>query len=553
MMRCYFPFTAVVGQDDFKLCLLLNLVDPTIGGILATGDKGAGKTTTVRALSQLMGADFPFVNLPIGATQDSVLGSVDIEVLINQKKILVDKGLLAKSNGGFLYIDEVNLLNDYLIDILLDASSSGGYHLERDGISQWLESRFCLVGTMNPEEGDLRPQLRDRFGLCVNIKATTEHTLRKKIALQRMDFDTDNQLFYDRFKDREVKLQSQVFLAREILNEVNISDQVQDTAITLALEARVEGVRADILLLKTARAYAALLGKKEATLEMLHKIAPFVLSHRSMDADTSSDHQNDRDQGSSQDNDSHSPQDDSQFNTSSFQLPQSVKKGLKFSKQKPSKKPKPRNFSTTTAIQSSSLSYNKTIDLVKTLKNYLTKQRFTLVYKPLVDKPVHYVVFLLDTSGSMVINQQLGYIKGIVQKTVYSNKFTKVQYALVTLDKSSARVLQRFTTDTKKIIENSYALSATGKTNLGAAFMKVAELIKSVNKKSLDLFILTDGKVNEGAQKPMEFAIRVYKRYLSSKVNKTTVVDTEHHFVKLAKAKYLAKRLSVAYEPCVFV
>ena len=166
MYKSIFPFTAICGQDDFKLALLLCMIDPSLGGVLALGDKGTGKTTTVRALQSLMKnieSDFPFVNLPIGATEDRVLGSVHLETLINEKKLEVQKGLLSKAHQGILYIDEINLLNDYLMDVLLDASSSGGYFLERDTISQWLDSRFCLVGTMNPEEGDLRPQLLDRF------------------------------------------------------------------------------------------------------------------------------------------------------------------------------------------------------------------------------------------------------------------------------------------------------------------------------------------------------------------------------------------------------
>ena len=275
-----FPFTGIVGQDDFKLCLLLNVIDPTIGGVLATGDKGTGKTTAVRALSQLMGTDFPFINLPIGATEDRVLGNVNLEVLLKEKKVLVEKGLLAKAHQGFLYIDEVNLLNEYLMDILLDASASGGYHLEREGVSQWLDSRFCLVGTMNPEEGALRPQLLDRFGLNVLISTPKDIATRKKIANNRFIFDTDAHGFYSDLKEDEAFLQSRILKAKERLTSIYIPEEVKDMCARLTLQNKVEGMRADILLLKTARAYASFLNKGEVTKEEVLKIAPFVLQHR---------------------------------------------------------------------------------------------------------------------------------------------------------------------------------------------------------------------------------------------------------------------------------
>lgn len=277
-----FPFTAIVGQEDFKLCLLLNLIDPALGGVLASGDKGTGKTTTVRALSQLMGSEhFPFVNLPLGATEDRVLGSIALEPLINEKKKVVEAGLLAQANGGILYIDEINLLNDYLMDVLLDAAASGGYYLEREGISQWLESRVCLVGTMNPEEGELRPQLLDRFGLCVDIFTPTSLDQRQQITARRLSFDTHPALFLSRYAVEEDSLKQRILAARESIGEVLISGEVSKKCSEMALEHKVEGMRADILLLKAARAYAVYQGRGKVEAQDVELIAPFVLRHRS--------------------------------------------------------------------------------------------------------------------------------------------------------------------------------------------------------------------------------------------------------------------------------
>ncbi|MEM6720894.1 MAG: VWA domain-containing protein [Bacteroidota bacterium] len=543
-----FPFTSIIAQDDFKLCLLLNLIDPAIGGVLATGDKGTGKTTTVRALSQLMGNDFPFINLPIGATEDRVLGSVNLEALINQKKTIVDKGLLAKANHGFLYIDEVNLLNDYLMDVLLDAAASGGYHLEREGISQWLESRFCLVGTMNPEEGDLRPQLKDRFGLSVHITTPKEILIRKEIASKRLDFDTNTAHFCEQVATEEAMLKSQVIVAKQKVGTVTIPETIKDAAAQLTIENKVEGLRADILLLKTARAYAALQNETEVTIEMLHKIAPFVLAHRSNDFQPPESKSENDDGSSNTENEATESQENTQENTS-FQLPESVKNGLKFSVHQASKK---KEIALQTLNEYKNTPYIATpqssIALVKTIKNYVATEKFTAIYKQVTKKTTAKIVFLLDTSASMAIDKQLGYVKGIVQKTIASYPFKKVAYAIVALENASARIVQHFTTDHEKLYEINHQLQAGGKTNLGSAFFKVFELLKSINKKTVQLFVLTDGKVNAGHENPFEFAIKNYKTYLS-KLSNTTIVDTENGFVKLERAKLLADRLRVNYLP----
>lgn len=279
-----FPFTAIYAQEDFKLALILCMIDPGLGGVLALGDKGTGKTTTVRGLSHLMQhgiADFPFVNLPIGATEDRVLGTIRLDILINEKRTEVQQGLLAAANQGILYIDEVNLLNDYLMDVLLDAAASGGYHLERDTISKWFESKFCLVGTMNPEEGELRPQLLDRFGLSVTVKTPMDRLDRMEIINRRLQFDTDTPDFLKKYETQEQQLAQQIMYARAQLKQVSYSDIILSNIADTCIQYQVEGLRADILLLKAARAHAAFYSKREVTTDDIHRVMPFVLSHRS--------------------------------------------------------------------------------------------------------------------------------------------------------------------------------------------------------------------------------------------------------------------------------
>lgn len=284
-----YPYSAIVGQEDFKLALELNLIDRSIGGVLVVGDKGTGKTTTVRSLSQLMEeiqTDFNLVNLPIGASEDRVLGSADLEKLINEKKQILQKGLLAQAHQGILYIDEINLLPDYLTDILLDAAASGGYHLEREGLSLWQPSQFCLVGTMNPEEGELRPQLLDRFGLCVEVKTPTELSVRKTISQRRIVFDQAPKKLYEMFQEQESRIQQTIIRATAQVNTLEVNDELYEYACNLGIMHEVEGVRADILLIKAAKAYTALLNQSQLTFAHIDRIAPLVLRHRAKSTPT---------------------------------------------------------------------------------------------------------------------------------------------------------------------------------------------------------------------------------------------------------------------------
>jgi magnesium chelatase subunit D len=265
-----FPFSAVVGQEDVKLALVLAALDSAIGGVLLRGQKGSAKTTLARGLAALLADDAPFVELPVGATEDRVVGALDLEAALTQGEHRFRPGLLAAADGGVLYVDEVNLLPDHLVDVLLDVSVSGVNRVERDGISHSHPARFVLVGSMNPEEGDLRPQLLDRFGLAVDVVAPTDPAVRADIVRARLAFDAGA----GAGDDSELRER----LASARLGAV--PSALVDVVARLCVSVGAEGLRADIVICRAAAALAGWEGRDEATAEDVRRVAPLALAHR---------------------------------------------------------------------------------------------------------------------------------------------------------------------------------------------------------------------------------------------------------------------------------
>ncbi|MEU2656652.1 putative cobaltochelatase [Streptomyces sp. NPDC007325] len=312
-MSTRYPFTAVVGMDDLRLALLLNAVSPAVGGVLVRGEKGTAKSTAVRALAELLpevavvagcrfscdpaspdpacpdgphgdgGSDARparMVELPVGASEDRLVGSLDIERALADGVKAFEPGLLADAHRGILYVDEVNLLHDHLIDVLLDAAAMGRSHVEREGVSVRHAARFLLVGTMNPEEGELRPQLLDRFGLTVEVAASRVPEERVEVVRRRLAFEDDPAGFAARWAGEETALRERIVTARELLPRVVLGDAVllQIAATCAAFE--VDGMRADIVMARTATALAAWAGRDEVTSEDVRQAALLALPHR---------------------------------------------------------------------------------------------------------------------------------------------------------------------------------------------------------------------------------------------------------------------------------
>ena len=316
--RRVFPFTSVIGQEEMKLALLLNVIDPRIGGVMIMGDRGTGKSTTIRALADLLPAievvegdpynssledpdlqsndvrekidsgselkkgekQVPMIDLPLGATEDRLCGTIDIEKALSEGVRAFEPGLLAKANRGLLYVDEVNLLDDHLVDVLLDSAASGWNTVEREGISVRHPARFVLIGSGNPEEGELRPQLLDRFGMSVEVRTVREAKLRVQVVDQRTAFDNDPESFSDSVQEKQESLQQKVVDAQNILNEVVIDEDLRLRISAVCGELDVDGLRGDIVTNRAARALAAFEGRKEVTEEDIARVVSTALRHR---------------------------------------------------------------------------------------------------------------------------------------------------------------------------------------------------------------------------------------------------------------------------------
>ncbi|MDE1166564.1 MAG: ATP-binding protein [Pseudomonas sp.] len=275
----HFPLAAVVGADALKLALCLTAIDPKIGGVLIEGPRGMAKSTLARGLADLL-ASGQFVTLPLGTTEERLVGTLDLDAALGQGRAQFSPGVLAKADGGVLYVDEVNLLADHLVDLLLDVAASGTNRVERDGISHSHSAQFVLIGTMNPEEGELRPQLLDRFGLNVTLQAKPEPQARGQIIRRRLAFDSDPQAFCAHWAGEQQALQARCQQAREQLAAIELDDQALAIITQRCFDAGVDGLRADLVWLRAARAHAAWRGGQAISPADIDAVAEFALRHR---------------------------------------------------------------------------------------------------------------------------------------------------------------------------------------------------------------------------------------------------------------------------------
>lgn len=558
-MSPHFPFSAVVGQEQLKLALILNAIDRKIGGVLISGSRGIAKSTLARGLADLpaIGSKH-FVTLPLGATEEQLIGSLSLEKALQNQQIEFKAGLLAKADNGVLYVDEVNLLPDHLVDQLLDVAASGVNHIERDGISHQHTARFVLIGTMNPEEGELRPQLLDRFALCVELQEKLSTEERVLAVQRRIQFDNDPAVMTQAFNHAQSELNQKILSAQEQLSNVVLCTETQLMIAELCAEAGCEGLRADIAMQRAAKAYAAWLGETEVTASHIEVIADFVLCHRRHnETSTSSSMQSPSSQsippqpplgGFQENSEQHS---DSANNDDWGEMPpESLTAGA--TRKLTPFNDKKKSLTTDTAKSGRHLEFaqhgRKHSTQTKQSRIHwpatLTRQALQS-YDPLQpvfaqhhhqSKMLNLVV--LDISGSSLHAQGVNNALGAVEWLYHQSYLQRHQFGLIRFGNDQAEWAIKPQQPGQTFKPHLANLHAGGGTPLAAALELVSRVYQQTqrNKKTpeLRIYIMTDG-ISRHPTPNIQWQCPVQ------------VIDIERTPIRLGKAKQLAERLHAEY------
>lgn len=592
-MRPY-PFSAIVGHDQLRLALLLCAVRPEIGGALIRGEKGTAKSTAVRGLAALLsaatGSDSGLVEMPLGATEDRVIGSLDLQRVLRDGEHAFSPGLLARAHGGVLYVDEVNLLHDHLVDVLLDAAAMGRVHIERDGISHSHEARFVLIGTMNPEEGELRPQLLDRFGLTVDVHASRDVDVRVQVIRQRMAYEADPDGFAERYAAADAELARSIAAARALVDDVVLPDNELRRIAALCAAFDVDGMRADLVVARTAVAHAAWRGARTVEEQDIRVAAELALPHRRR-RDPFDDPGIDRDQldealaqagsdpdlepepdppggGQSADTEQDGPQRDSghsapaqppktkpsappsqTFRTRALRVP-GVGEGA------PGRRSRARNASGSViaATDGGDTSCGgHGLHLFATLLS-AAERAGAGPLRPQPDdvrravregREGNLVIFVVDASGSMAARDRMAAVSGATLSLLRDAYQRRDKVAVITFRHQDARLLLPPTSSAHIAGRRLARFDTGGKTPLAEGLLAARELI--VREKARDrarrslVVVLTDGRATAGPD-PLG-RTRSAAAQLVAEGAAAVVVDCETSFVRLGLAEQLARQL----------
>ncbi|WP_406816335.1 magnesium chelatase subunit D family protein [Mycobacterium sp. M23085] len=587
-----YPFSAIVGHDQLRLALLLCAVRPEIGGALIRGEKGTAKSTAVRGLAALLseatGSDAGLVEMPLGATEDRVIGSLDLQRVLRDGEHAFSPGLLARAHGGVLYVDEVNLLHDHLVDVLLDAAAMGRVHVERDGISHSHEARFVLIGTMNPEEGELRPQLLDRFGLTVDVHASRDVDVRVQVIRQRMAYEADPDGFAQRYADADAELARRIAAARALVDEVVLPDEELRRIAALCAAFDVDGMRADLVVARTAVAHAAWRGAHTVAEEDIRAAAELALPHRRR-RDPFDDPGIDRDQldealaraRSDPEPDPDPPgggqstqteQDVSQQNSSESGKPQQPKTRPSAPPAKtfrtralrvpgvgegtPGRRSRARNASGSViaaADADDAGCAGHGLHLFATLLS-AAERAGAGPLRPRPDdvrravregREGNLVIFVVDASGSMAARDRMAAVSGATLSLLRDAYQRRDKVAVITFRQQQARLLLPPTSSAHIAGRRLTRFDTGGKTPLAEGLLAARELI--VREKARDrarrslVVVLTDGRATAGPD-PLGRS-RIAAARLVAEGAAAVVVDCETSFVRLGLAEQLARQL----------
>lgn len=550
-----FPFTAVLGQASFKLALILSAIHSGIGGVLVSGPRGLGKSTLARGLADVLPTigetPAPFVTLPLGASEEMVVGTLNLKQVLEEKQVAFQPGLLAKAHQGVLYLDEVNLVPDQLVDLLLDVSTSGINQVERDGISHQHAARFVLLGTMNPDEGELRPQLLDRFGLFVTLENDLSIKDRVEVVKQRDAFDTDPQSFVESCEKEQAVLRARILSAKERLIDVQCSDELRLLMAQRCNEAQVDGLRADIVWLRAAMAHCAFSDRTQVEKADVLAVEELVLAHRRKPDQTmpppSSPYQRPQQNSGSQN------QADGDWgkmepvhqNCVASELPSSMLSGEHFGLRSV---PNDILFSGQKSKSNLSGSHQGNI---RSNKSNEKVNWFGTLLKNAGDWPLRQLIFkkqhsarpvlnmvLLDTSASTLKNQQFGKAKMLVQHIAERGYLKREEILIMGFGNQRVSTLLSKRRSPKHLRSYLDTLPASGGTPFREMIQQAAQYQQQVLRERPDCYIrtylLSDGRVSQ----------RFDDLSLHGDV---ILVDMEDAAVKRGKGKDIADALSARY------
>lgn len=583
-----YPFSAIVGHDQLRLALLLCAIRPDIGGVLIRGEKGTAKSTAVRGLAHVLRAvdGGRLVELPIGATEDRVVGSLDLQKVLRDGEHAFSPGLLARAHDGVLYVDEVNLLHDHLVDVLLDAAAMGRVHVERDGVSHSHDARFVLIGTMNPEEGELRPQLLDRFGLTVDVRASRDVDVRVEVIRQRMAYETDPVGFAQRYAEADAELARRIGDARATLNSISLPDSELRRIAALCAAFDVDGMRADLVVARTAVAHAAWRGADVVTEEDIRVAAELALPHRRRrdpfddpgldpgqldDAMTQADDaagdgpepdpEPDPPGGGASSDGIHDPVQQGDSGTTSrpsaapsavFRTRSLVVPGV--GEGAPGRRSRARNRTGKTIAATGDGDAGHGVHVFGTLLAAVERQQRPGRPRPQPDdvrrairegREGNLVIFVVDASGSMAARDRMSAVGGATLSLLRDAYQRRDKIAVVTFRQHAAEVLLPPTSSVHIASRRLARFDTGGKTPLAQGLLAARDLV--VREKARDrarrslVVVLTDGRATGGPD-PLGRTRQAAARLVAEGAA-AVVVDCETSYVRLGLAEELAAQL----------
>jgi magnesium chelatase subunit D len=584
-----YPFSAIVGHDRLRLALVLCAVRPEIGGVLIRGEKGTAKSTAVRGLAKVLSAvdGASLVELPIGATEDRVVGSLDLQKVLRDGEHAFSPGLLARAHGGVLYVDEVNLLHDHLVDVLLDAAAMGRVHVERDGVSHSHEARFVLIGTMNPEEGELRPQLLDRFGLTVDVRASRDVDVRADVIRQRMAFEADPAGFAEGHAEADVELARRIAAARASISSVTLPDNELRRIAALCAAFDVDGMRADLVVARTAVAHAAWRGAVAVAEEDIRVAAELALPHRrrrdpfddpgldpgQLDEAMSQASESADDPEPQPDPDppgggESSPADGAerqvpQHNSSPHTRPSATPSAVFRTKAlvvpgvgegAPGRRSRARNRTGTVISSTTKPDDGHGVHIFATLLAAAGRQRHPGRPRPAVDdvrravregREGNLVIFLVDASGSMAARDRMAAVSGATLSLLRDAYQRRDKVAVITFRQQDAQLLLPPTSSVYIASRRLARFDTGGKTPLAQGLLAARDVV--VREKARDrarrslVVVITDGRATGGPD-PLGRAREAAARLVAEGAA-AVVIDCETSHVRLGLAEQLAGHL----------